>query len=283
MAESTLNNESRDDILHVPNLFEYFCQRTSDDFRQRASDAEPPAMSFATLVLAILMAVAFTIFGRPQLARAAFVVVGILVLWTVWGVVVRSNSRTFQKADDIRNGSFSPDSAPFVLARLKWWNHLVSPGRWGGHSRIYDRRNKLERKLGELQKKVAAMLEADPESRAAYTPPSEDEIADLNQAITTFTTRKTIERETSELPDPLVRLRGELLLYQALSQKLEEMSDKLERIDKLAVMFQNFSPSDLSQVVNEAIQVLEERRILVLQVDRVDPGDFIDMVSVRTE
>ena len=283
MAESTLNSESRDDILHVPNLFEYFCQRTSDDFRQRASGDEPPAMSFATLVLAILMAVAFTIFGRPQLARAAFVVVGILVLWTVWGVVVRSNSRTFQKADDIRNGSFSPDSAPFVLARLKWWNHLVSPGRWGGHSRIFDRRNKLERKLGELQKKLAAMLEADPELRATYTPPSEDEIANLNQAITTFTMRKTIERETSDLPDPLVRLRGELLLYLALSQKLEEMSDKLERIDKLAVMFQNFSPSDLSQVVNEAIQVLEERRILVLQVDRVDPGDFIDMVSVRME
>lgn len=283
MAESTLNSETRDDVLHVPNLFEYFCQRTSDDFRHRASDDDPPAMSFASLVLSFLLAMAFTIFGKPQLAKATFAVFGLLVLWTVWGVVVRSNSRTGQKADDIRNGSFPPEAAPFVLARLKWWNHLVSPGRWGKHSRIFDRRGKLERKIADLQKRIGEALGADANARGAYGPPSEEEAAGLAEAINSFAARKNYETEVADIADPVQRLRGELLLHMALLHKLEDMAAKLERIEKLAVVFQSFSPNDLSQVVGESLLILEERRILVLQIDRIDPDNFIDLVTVRTD
>ncbi len=60
------------------------------------------------------------------------------------------------------------------------------------------------------------------------------------------------------------------------------MLEQLDRIEKLSVVFHNVSPEDLSQVVSESIQVLEERRILVLSVDKIDPDEFIDLVSVRT-
>ncbi len=61
-----------------------------------------------------------------------------------------------------------------------------------------------------------------------------------------------------------------------------EMSEKLDRIEKLTVVFHNVSPEDLSQVVSEAIQLLEERRLIVIDIDTIDPDDFIDLVSVRT-
>ncbi len=283
MSESSLNSENRDDVLHVPNLFEYFCQRTSEDFRNRVSGDDPPTVSFASLVLSFLAGMAFFIFGKPHLAKATFVVFGLLVLWTVWGVVVRSNSRSGQKADDIRNGSFPPEAAPFVLARLKWWNSLVSPARWAKHSRIYDRRIKLERKIAELQKQIEEAIAKTPSLQNGYQPPSDEEVAELAGTMQNFLARKNEEAQIAEIADPFARLRAELVLHLALMFKIEEMAEKLDRIEKLTVVFQNFSPSELSSVVSEALQVLEERRILVLQVDKIEPENFIDLVTVRIE
>jgi hypothetical protein len=280
MAESTTNNETRDDVLHVPNLFDFFCQRTAADMRARGGAGDAPATSFAGLIIIALAAVAFYVFGRPQMAKATFVLFGGVVLWTVWGAVIRSGEQVSQKADSIKAGVFPPDSAPFVLARLKWWNHLVVPMRWGRHSRLFDRRSKLERKIEELRKRITEAVGRAGQN-AAYAPPADAEVFELAERINNSADRNEYESGIPSLPDEVARLRAELALYLALLHKLEEMSDRLERIEKLSVVFQNVSAADLSAVVSEAIQVLEERRILVLNVDNTDPDSFIDLVSVR--
>lgn len=270
------SNETREDVLHVPNLFDYFCNKTADDMRHRGSSAgaeDAPATSFASLIISVLMAFAFYVFGKPALAKATFVLFGVLCLWTIWGVVIRSSEQVSQKANNIRSGVFPPQSAPFVLARLKWWNHLLVPMRWGRHSRLFDRKGKLERKIAELQNRLAEM--------AGYQPPTDEEVIQLADSIGTYSDRHNYELKTVELPDEMSRLRAELVLYLALLHKLNEMTERLDRIEKLTVVFHNVSPEDLSQVVSESIQLLEERRILVLSVDKVDPDEFIDLVSVR--
>ncbi len=270
--------ETREDILHVPNLFEFFCARTAEDMRSRGGKEEAPATSFASLIISVLMAFAFYVFGKPALAKAAFVLFGVLLLWTAWGVIIRSSERVSQKADNIKSGVFPPDSAPFVLARLKWWNHLVVPLRWGKHSRLFDRKTKLERKIEEMQRKLAELAA---QKNTTVTPPSEVEIVELAEQLNSYSDRNEYEIQNGSNPDELARMRNELLLYQALMHKLDEMADKLDRIERLQVVFHSVSPDDLSQVVSEAIQLLEERRILVLNVDTIDPEDFIDLVTVR--
>lgn len=278
MADS--GSETRDDLLHVPNLFEFFCERTADDMKTRVGTSEAPAVSFASLIIAILAAFAFYVFGRPALAKATFVLFGVLLLWTIWGVVVRSSEQVSQKADNIRAGSFPPESMPFVLARLKWWNHLLVPQRWGRHSRLYDRRSKLERKIEDTQRQIAeAISQSQPST--PYKPPDETEALILSEQINNFTARTEYENEAARNPDRLAGLRQELTLYLALMHKINEMAERLDRIEKLNVVFQNVSPEDLSSVVSEATQLLEERRLLVLSVDAVDPDDFIDLVTVR--
>lgn len=273
-------SEARDDLLHVPNLFEFFCERTADDMKTRAGNSEAPAVSFASLILTILAAFAFHVFGRPALAKAAFVLFGVLLLWTIWGVVVRSSEQVSRKADNIRAGAFPPESMPFVLARLKWWNHLLVPQRWGRHSRLYDRRGKLERKILECQRQIAEVVSKSPPG-AQYNPPDEDEAILLAERIASFAARTEYENEADRNPDRLAGLRQELTLYMALVHKINEMAERLDRVEKLSVVFQNVSPEDLSSVVSEATQVLEERRLLVLSADAVDPDDFIDLVTVR--
>ncbi len=281
MADSTSSSETREDVLHVPNLFDFFCMRTADDMRSRGTDNEPPTTSFAGIVVTVLAAFAFYVFGKPQLAKATFVLFGVLLLWTAWGVIIRSSEQISQKADNIRSGVFPAASAPFVMARLKWWNHLVTPFRWGKHSRLFDRKGKLERKIEEMEKKVTEAVGRAGQSAPPYTPPTEAEIVTLAEQIESFSERKDHEVEIAALPDEAGRARAELVLYRALLHKLNEMTDKLERIEKLSVVFQAVSPEDLSQVVSEAIQLLEERRLLVLNVDTIDPEDFIDLVTVR--
>lgn len=277
------SNESRDDVLHVPNLFDYFCNRTADDMRTRGGSAndEGPATSFASLIVTVLAAFAFYVFGKPELAKATFVLFGVLLLWTIWGVVIRSSEQVSQKADNIRAGVFPPAAAPYVVARLKWWNHLIVPLRWGRHSRLFDRHAKLERKIDELEKDMTEALSwAGP--GADYKPPTEEEVAALAEGIQTFSERNEYETTVDAMPDKVSRVRAQMTLYKALLFKINEMADKLDRIEKLTVVFHNVSPEDLSQVVSEAIQLLEERRLLVLNVDTIDPDDFIDLVSVRT-
>lgn len=269
------SNETREDVLHVPNLFDYFCNRTAEDMRSRGgSSNDAPATSFASLIVTVLMAMALYVFGKPQLAKAVFVLFGVLALWTIWGVVIRSSEQISQKADNIKSGVFPPASAPFVLARLKWWNHLIVPQRWGRHSRLFDRKSKLERKIEELTRRLQEMGNSNP--------PTEEEVAALAKSIDGFTDRNSYEQQAATQPGEAARVRADLVLYQALLHKLNEMADKLDRIEKLTVTFHSVSPDDLSQVVSEAIQLLEERRILVLNVDNVDPDDFIDLVTVRT-
>ncbi|MDR3077682.1 MAG: hypothetical protein LBV15_02835 [Planctomycetota bacterium] len=280
MTESG-STESREDVMGAANLFEMFCARTADDMRGYSGDSEPPATSFASLLLTLLAAAAFYIFGKPDLAKATFVVFAVLLIWTAWGVIIRSTERISQKADNIRSGVFPPDAAPLVLARLKWWNHLVTPLHWGRHSRLFDRRGKLDRRLTDLEGRIAEAVAAAGPAGAGYAAPGAEEVAGLAEKITSFNSRNGYELETAAIPDPLLRLRSELALLLALRHRLDEMSEKLERIEKLAVAFQNVSPEDLSQVVSEAIQTLEERRLLVASVDSVDPSDFIDLVTVR--
>lgn len=271
------SSESREDILHVPNLFDYFCSRTAMDMQSRGGTVEQgPATSFASLIVTILAAFAFYVFGRPALAKATFVLFGVLLLWTLWGVVIRSSEQVTQKASNIKAGVFPAASAPFVLARLKWWNHLIVPLKWGRHSRLFDRRGKLERKIEELEKEAAAHPNA-----AQFVPPSEEEAVTLAESVTTFSDRNEYEAEVDKLPDSLARLRATITLYKAFLFKINEMTDKLDRIEKQTITFHNVSPEDLSQVVGEAIQLLEERRLLVINVDTVEPDDFIDLVSVR--
>lgn len=281
MPESTLNSETRDDVLHVPNLYEFFCQRTSEDFLRRGGgDEDQPAVSFAGIIVSFMVAVTLFTLGNARIAKAMFAVFGLFVLWTVWGVVIRSSSRSAQKAEDIRAGNFPPESANFVVARLKWWNHLVMPMRWAKHSRIFDRRTKLERKIDDVARKIAELTA---NAQQAYSPPTPEEAAELAATTGTMAVRKDYELRLNTIDNQVDRLRAELLLYQALLHKLNEVADKLERIEGLTVVFQNFSAGDLTQVVSEALQVLEERRILVLAVDKIDPDSFIDLVTVRAE
>lgn len=275
------SNESREDVLHVPNLFDYFCTRTAGDMRNRGGSVEQaPATSFASLIVTILAAFAFYVFGKEALAKATFVLFGVLLLWTIWGVVIRSSEQITQKADNIKSGVFPPASAPFVIARLKWWNHLIVPHKWGRHSRLFDRRTRLERKIDDLEKEIPeAQQWAGP--NAQYTPPTDEEVASVAEGIQTYSERNEYETAVANLPDKLSKIRATIILYKALLFKINEMADKLDRIEKLTVVFHNVSPEDLSQVVSEATQLLEERRLLVLNVDTIDPDDFIDLVSVR--
>jgi hypothetical protein len=276
-----MSMESRDDVLHIPNLYEYFCQRTADDFLAAGGDDETPAVSFVFFFMSLTIGVALFLFGRPQLAKAVFVGFGLLTLWTIWGVVVRSSSKTSQKAADIRAGNFPPETANLVLARLKWWNHLVAPKRWAKHSRLFDRRAKLERKIEEIQRRIDELTASGTPS--GYAPPSDEEVAKTAAAITAFPVRKDLELQIGTIADPLEMARAELALHRALLHKATELGDRLDRIEKLQVVFQKFSAADLASIVSQAVQVLEERRILVIAVDRIDADSFIDLITVRVD
>lgn len=278
MSEPTVVGESRDDVLHAMSLYELFCRKTADDFRQRNAD-ETATVPVAALGLLIIMGIGFFIIGRESFAKITFVLFGFLAAWTAWGVIVRSSARIQQKADDIIHGRFPAEAANMIVSRLRWWNHLVSPLRWAKHSRIYERKYRLEKMIANLQKKITEQRKKQDPPRP-YEEVTNDEIHKVADSIGSLMDRQEFEAKNQILQDELDRLRGSALLYNALLLKVHQLIDKLERIEKMSVTFRDFAAQDIGQVVSEAIGVLEERRLLVLDVDKVDPDNFISMVSV---
>ena len=66
--------------------------------------------------------------------------------------------------------------------------------------------------------------------------------------------------------------------YEALLGKIMEVTNRLERLEKLSATIYD-AGSDLSRTVTEALSVLEKRRRVVRELDEIDPEEFLRMIT----
>jgi len=274
-------SESRADVMGAHNLFELLCERTARDYRARTQADSPTTLPAAGVAVLAVAAAGMWLFGPTTFTNVLVALLIASIAWTIWSVVIRSSARVAEKADDIRRGRFTPEVGPMLLARLRWWGHLIAPLRWARHSRLHDRRFRLERRVEEIQAALAAAAAATAadSSPAPTAPPDPAMVKTLADSLQTAMDRTKREQEIKALSDPTMRLREGWLLCLALRVKVDEMMDKLERLEKLTFLFHEVGPENLGLVVSEAVGVLEERRQLVLEIDQSDPEAFIDLVT----
>ena len=61
---------------------------------------------------------------------------------------------------------------------------------------------------------------------------------------------------------------------------MTSVTEKLDRIERLRYQGSVGQNENLDAVVRDGINMLNERRALVVQVDAIDPGDFLELVKV---
>lgn len=266
--------EARDEVMDAPNLLEFFCRRTAEDFRARAR-REIPGLPWAGMGLSFLLAVVFLVAGQSTLSRIFFGLLVVQALWTVWVLVVRSNNQIQQQAEDAARGYFPAEAAPLVSARLRWWNHLISPRRWARHSRVYGRRSRLQKRIAEIGERLEE-LKKSPETKALASRPPPSLPVHLRNRVAIEERLQSAQRLAEEVP----RLQEELQVYEALLEQIDGITEKLDRIAALSVTVRDGAQADLTQMVADAMTILEERRALVRELDSIDPEEFIGMISL---
>ena len=144
--------ESRDDLLQVPSLWEYLCERTSADARSWfSSKSSPPPWS--TIIACVLLSVIFLAWG----SALAFVFIGLVLAQVVWLIFVKSTNSKYsldKVLRDINSGVFPQELREYIVKRLRWWNSLLVPMEWTHNSRIYDVRERLILRVEELGQEV---------------------------------------------------------------------------------------------------------------------------------
>jgi len=136
--------------MEAASLHDLFCERTAADLR-------PPAEIGGSSLGAVLFATLSTLFfiaGQSVVAKGCLAIFLLHAAIMVWTLVVRSPSKAAQLRDDARRGLFPAEAASVVLARLRWWNHLISPKRWARQSRVHDRRFKLEHRMRDARERI---------------------------------------------------------------------------------------------------------------------------------
>lgn len=321
--------ETREDLFLAPSLHHLLRHATAEEFVDRQQRAYPPpplAGILFTLVFGIILA-----FFSIEIALFIF---GLTVLQLLWlGIVlwVRATSNLDAMKNAILEGKFPPAAAHLILARLRWWNHLIVPLHWPKQSRIFEYEKKIETMLKEIEAKIEVLsqqtkpsesaeakkeeavsspsftaspdakkeapplpfaarihrtvesetrppVESTPESPSS--PPFPTDPAEIANALHTMSQRVALLDQIQSLPEGLPRLTAQRTFLQGLLYKIKGVTDALRRIDELELHLDGpgFS-QNLEQTVAEALNCLEERRQHVIRIDRIQPSDFLLLVS----
>ena len=272
MAEAA--SDTRDEVMQAPDLHELFCERTAAEFHPRidAGGGGFGAVLFATL------AALFALAGKMAWAKGCLAIFLLQTGVLVWTLVVRSPSKAKQLQEDARRGVFPAESAGVVLARLRWWSHLISPRKWARQSRVHDRRFKLERRMETARERIALLHTERTASRSQVGEDAPGGAAASASRIRTLADREMHLKRLGQVEDELTRATQELALYEVLRDRIAEVTDRLERLEKLTATIYD-AGSDLSRTVAEALSALEERRQVVRELDLIDPDDFLRMIT----
>lgn len=274
--------ESREDVMLAPSLTQLLQDRTAEEFRGRWEKRHPPPR-LSLIGGSFLVALVFQFLG-PDFKLAStvfFILCGIQVFWAVVITAIRLSADTAAKQEQIQMGHYPPESSGLVLARIRWWNHLIVPKHWARHSRIHDRKYKLEIQMQELAKKIAELTAEEEDSQETLDSLQDDNVATLAAKINTWAQRVEHETRIASIEEELPRLQEEYAFYKALHHKICQVTNKLTDIEKLSLVIEKSSQTDLNEVVIQALSILEHRRQLVQQVDRIDPAEFLEIVSVH--
>ncbi len=265
--------------MRTSSLHTLLCERVARDFRMRW-EKQHPRPPVAGIVFALLMWGLLRLFDLTGLAWVFLFVGGILIVFAVWNEVVRIMGRGVDIQEAILRGHFSPECASHVTMRLRWWNHLIVPQNWARHSRIHERKRQLEAKVNALKKELNELEGEAFDSDLELTVLSKQEIFNLAGKIINLAERMEHQVRIAKITERKSQLIEELRFYSALLHKVEEVTDVLERIDRLEVHVAGNQQTDLTRLVEEACAILEERRRLVIQVDKISPDEFLELVKV---
>jgi hypothetical protein len=277
--------ESRNDVMYAPDLVGMFCDRIAEEFFFRWEKSHPkPSYGGAGLsgILTLVFIVA-SLAADPSIAVLAYICGGVtvlMVLYSVWVSAINSSNTALAQKEQIEKGEFPPETAPLVLARLKWWNHLIVPQNWARHSRIHERKYQLAEKTKKLMARIEQLQQENSEKQDKMDKLPDERILDLAGKINTMAQRVEYEKRIGLIEEELVRCQEELLLYSALQVKVLDVTGKLDKIESLGVMAVKQGPNGVTELVREGLGVLEARRRLVMEVDRISPEEFLELVKV---
>lgn len=317
-AGASLDAESRDDLLQVVSLWEYFCERTAADLR-RMYQGKTTGAPLSIIVITLACAIIFIVMNNSL----AYIFIALFLAALIWWAFVRSTGgRHNLEADlqELENGKFPQLMRPQIVKRLRWWNFLIVPYEWTHNSRIFDVREHMRGRMEELDKEVEFWKSSEGvakrEEKLRVAQMADERKKEQRQKLKLLQSRGVNvtgldeEEQTTEnkresfsdpeilaklirnpdqrdlhllrirrINDPLERALEERVFFAALIFKCDKIITMLDQIEEFNPSLENITADNLDDSVRKVINILEQRRSLVIQVNQISPKKVLPLFT----
>ncbi len=286
---------TREQLMTTPSLYELLCERLAEEYARRwdKSHAAPPV--FVIAVTAVIGTILLAM-GRTVWMLFAALTAG-QIIWAASVALIRSSHNVDEKKKEIMRGKIPVELLESTQSHLRWWHHLLHSTQWAKHSRIYEHENRLTEHGDEIQQRLseleaeAAAVEPEPEMyRNDPNYPGEENLSggvtlyndpvELAEGINNARQRTYHRERIEKIPDEKTRLEQEFVLIQAFLYKVQNVTHKLQRLEEIDEDVPDCTRNELNEMIRRYISNLEERRMILAQVDKIRPGELMQLTGV---
>lgn len=305
--------ETRDDLLQAANLWEYFCQRTSADVVNKYKSRENP-MPFSFVIITVIVTVFMTALKKElifigiaallaEIVWMAFSrsgsgvdsilrgiesgtfpreiresVVGRLRWWSMLIVPQdwTTNSRLYEMRDHMKQRLKELDKD------IEYWQSAEGmAAREEGRKQAAQadvRKREQQQKLKLLQSRGVNVTGLDDEEK----PVEEKRESYADPEALAFAIRNAEQRDyhlmrIRKIREPLERCLEDRVFLTAMLIKSEKIITLLDQLKALEPSLEAVTAENLDGVVREVIHLLEQRRALVIELNRIPPKKVLPL------
>lgn len=281
----------RDDILQVPSLWELFVEKTVADSKNwfAARTSSPPW----GVVIGLIAATIFFGFLKSYIAILSAVFSLGLLIWIIFIRTGKTQSSLESILTAANNGDFPFELKDSIIKRLRWWSVLIVPIEWTKNSRIFSIRDKLHKRLKELEDEILywkspeglALLAEVYESEEAIRVRHQENQKKLNllksrgvnvNDVITNDDKDRVKTQSERFNDPekLIKyLRGKGECERQLN-RISRISEPVERATEEIVLVQA-----LLMHCDRVINMIEEVEGLQVSIDTIKADNFNDKIK----
>lgn len=288
--QKDISVDARDELLQIPSLWEFFIEKTVADARKwfSARISSPPWGIFIGLVAATI----FFGFLKSLIAILSGLFAMLLLIWIVFIRSGNTQSGLDSVLVAINAGDFPFELRDSITKRLRWWSMLIVPAEWTKNSRVFLLRDKLLKRLEELDSEIMYWQSAEGVAALAEINESEEAIrfryeeqqrklnllksrgVNVSDLVTPDEIKKNNVSERYLDPVKLIKfLRGKGECNRQL-ERISKINDPIERAKEEKVLVQA-----LLMHCGRVIEMIDEVENLQVNVDLIKSDNISDKVK----
>lgn len=278
--------ESKDELLRVTSLWEYFIERTVIDAKSWHKDrASGPPIA---IIVASLLATVFFVAMQSEISILFGLITLALIFWAFFVKTAKARRGITHIVSQIQSGNFPPEVKDSIVKRLRWWNFLIVPTEWAHSSRIYELTDRLRGRIQELEGQMSYWHSDEGMQKRADIEKSETEARERQEEQTrklkllqSRGVNVTALDEEHEDEEPEISAPTPSVTPEVLSKRIRNKSQRDDFLKRIKRIHEPYERAQEERILAQALIIKAEKITALLdKIEKLQPP--LDRISQDT-